>query len=101
MNHQDFIPEHYLPTFSSRPIELNLHRIPSLSNHFVYFNDDMYLSKDVQKRDFFIDGLPTDFCITSTINTSTKEDIGPHVKLNNIGVLNSNFVKKDQIKKIY
>lgn len=99
VNHRDYIPEKYLPTFSSRPIELNLHRIPGLAEHFVYFNDDMFLTNTVQKKDFFVDGLPTDFCITSTISTSTKDDIGPHVKLNNVGVLNSNFVKKDQMKK--
>ena len=27
VRHQDYIPEQYLPTFSSHPIELNLHRI--------------------------------------------------------------------------
>ena len=43
VRHEDFIPKEYLPTFSSICIELNLWRISGLSEHFVYFNDDMYL----------------------------------------------------------
>lgn len=58
--HSDFMPERYLPTFSSHAIELNLHRIKGLSEHFVYFNDDMFLVNPTNKRDFFEDGLPKD-----------------------------------------
>lgn len=50
-----------LPTFSSRPIERNLHRIPGLSEHFVYFNDDFFLCRDAQPEDFFADGRPRIF----------------------------------------
>ena len=45
VNHRDFIPEEYLPTFSSHAIELNMHRIPDLAEHFLYFNDDVYLDE--------------------------------------------------------
>ena len=34
VNHGDYIPKEYLPTFSSHTIELNLHRIAGLSEHF-------------------------------------------------------------------
>ena len=37
VKHSDFIPEAYLPTFSSDTIALNLHRIKGLSENFVYF----------------------------------------------------------------
>ena len=40
VRHEDYIPAEYLPTFSSHPIELNLHRIKGLSDRFVYFNDE-------------------------------------------------------------
>ena len=30
VNHKEFIPEKYLPTFNSHTIELNFHRIPCL-----------------------------------------------------------------------
>ena len=58
VNHRDFIPEEYLPTFSSHTIELNMHRIPDLAEHFLYFNDDVYLMKPSQPEDFFRDDLP-------------------------------------------
>ena len=43
VKHEDFIPKEYLPTFNSNSILINLHRIKSLSEHFIYFNDDMYV----------------------------------------------------------
>lgn len=43
VKHCDFIPEENLPLFNSRAIEVNLHRIPELSEKFVYFNDDFFI----------------------------------------------------------
>ncbi|MBR6170699.1 MAG: Stealth CR1 domain-containing protein [Bacteroidaceae bacterium] len=45
--------EHYLPTFNSLSIEAMLWRIPELSEHFVYFNDDFMICKKVNKDMFF------------------------------------------------
>lgn len=42
-----------LPTFNSMAIECHLHRIPNLSEHFIYFNDDMFLGRLVSPLDFF------------------------------------------------
>ena len=50
--------EEYLPTFNSRSIETRLYKIPNLSEHFIYFNDDMFLINPVTPTDFFIDGFP-------------------------------------------
>lgn len=47
VKHTDFIPQKYLPTFNSKTIELNLGRIDSLSEHFVYFNDDVFINAPV------------------------------------------------------
>lgn len=47
-----------LPTFSSRSIESNLHRIKGLAEKFIYLNDDMFLGQPMTPRDFFIDGKP-------------------------------------------
>lgn len=44
-----------LPTFNSRTLESMLWRIPDLSNHFIYFNDDFVLTKPVLSTDFFRD----------------------------------------------
>lgn len=46
-------PEARLPTFNSHAIEANLHRIDGLSEHFIYFNDDVFLSSPVTPDLFF------------------------------------------------
>lgn len=99
--HEDFIPKEYLPTFSSQPIELNLHRIKGLAERFAYFNDDMFLLQPVAPEMFFAgkEGLPTDFAITSTISTTTSGDMMPFIKLNCMTILNDHFDKKEQMKK--
>lgn len=50
--------EQYLPVFNCRPIETCLYKIPGLSEHFIYFNDDFFLINETKPTDFFIDGLP-------------------------------------------
>ena len=42
-----------LPTFNSSGIETQLHHIEGLSEHFVYFNDDMFLGQRARRDDFF------------------------------------------------
>jgi hypothetical protein len=42
-----------LPTFNSQAIESNLHRIPGLSEKFIYFNDDVLLRREVDESYFF------------------------------------------------
>ena len=42
-----------LPTFNSAAIEANLHRIPGLSACFIVFNDDIFLTKQVELS-FFV-----------------------------------------------
>ncbi len=58
VNHKDFIPSEWLPTFNVRPVDINLHRIASLSEHFVLFNDDTFLIKPVDPEFFFKKGNP-------------------------------------------
>lgn len=42
-----------LPVFNSHAIEANIHRIPDLSEHFIYFNDDMFIGRAVSPETFF------------------------------------------------
>lgn len=51
--HKDIIPEEFLPTFNSTTIELFLHRIPGLSEQFVYFNDDLIPVNPLAETDLF------------------------------------------------
>lgn len=97
INHDEFIPKEYLPTFSSHPIELNLHRIPELSEKFVYFNDDMFVVNKVKESDFFINDLPCDSAILSPAIQEDKFGIG-NVELNNMAIINTYFDKNKQIK---
>lgn len=54
VDHVDITPEGTrLPTFNSQAIEANLHRIEGLSEHFLYFNDDVFLSSPVSPDLFF------------------------------------------------
>lgn len=54
--HKDIIPEKILPTFNSTTIEMYLHKIPSLAEHFIYSNDDMFAVKSTEPADFFTPG---------------------------------------------
>ena len=48
----------YLPTFNCRSIETCIYRIPNLSEHFIYLNDDFFLINHTKAEDFFRNGLP-------------------------------------------
>lgn len=67
VKHTDFIPQEYLPTFNSNAIEINMHRIPGLSEHFVYFNDDVFLNRPTRPEDFFWNGEPNYSAIASPL----------------------------------
>lgn len=95
VKHTDFIPEEYLPVFSSNPIEWNLHRIDGLSEHFVYFNDDMFLIDKTVPEDFFMDGKPCDF---PNIGVLYSNGFFAHMLFNNMELLNRNFSMKDSIR---
>ena len=56
VTHKDIIPERFLPTFNSTTIEMFMHRIPGLSEEFLYFNDDMFPVMECRREDFFRDG---------------------------------------------
>ena len=56
--HKDIIPAKFLPTFNSTTIEMFLHRIPGLSEQFIYFNDDIFPLRPTSAEDFFPGGKP-------------------------------------------
>ena len=98
VNHKDFIPKEYLPTFSANPIELNLHRIKDLSEQFVFFNDDMFVINKVKSTDFFKNGKPRDMASLTPIISTGPLDI-TNICLNNMSIINSEFNKRKQIRK--
>lgn len=56
-----------LPTFNSQAIESRLHRIPGLSEHFLYLNDDVVLGRPVTPDMFFTPGGLTRFFPSSAL----------------------------------
>ena len=106
VNHKDYIPRQYLPTFSCRPIELNLHRISGLTEDFVYFNDDMFLLQPVSKELFFKQGLPCDSAILQPTVIDGVGANGEFLKpedyytsnVLNLVAINRNFDKNKSIK---
>ena len=98
VSHKDFIPEEFLPTFNSVVIERYMHRIPGLSDHFVYFNDDFYLLRPVTPERFFLNDLPRDFACFQ-YNPSWSQWY--KTLKNNIKIINRHFDKKDVIEKFH
>lgn len=89
VNHRDYIPEQYLPTFSSHAIEVNIHRIPDLAENFVYFNDDTFLIRKTRKKDFFKKGLPRGSAVLVPFRTMKGDWLT--APLNNVAVINDHF----------
>lgn len=56
--HKDIIPREYRPTFNSCCIEMFLKNIPGLAEHFIYSNDDLFITEPMKKTDFFRRGYP-------------------------------------------
>lgn len=99
VTHTDFIPAEYLPTFSSHTIELNLHRIPDLAEHFIYFNDDVYLAQPTVPTDFFKKGKPVDAAIYGVIKNSDDTNYMPYIMLNMMALINMEFDKRSVMKR--
>lgn len=92
VHHQEIIPSEYLPTFNSVVIERYMHRIPDLSEHFVYLNDDFYIINHITEERFFRNGLPCDIAVQD-YNPSWSQW---YVRIkNNIRLINRHFCKKE------
>ena len=89
VNHEEFIDHNNLPTFNSCSIEVNMNKIPGLSEQFVYFNDDMFLNKSVKPEDFFKNGKPCDSAVLTPVNPS--KDVASCIYYNCMKVVNSHF----------
>lgn len=97
VNHTDFIPSKYLPTFNSNTIELNMNRIKNLSQNFVYFNDDLIILNPCRKTDFFKNGLPCNTAIEAP--HIPCDEIINYANITNTEVINRYFNKRESIKK--
>ncbi|MBQ1306098.1 MAG: Stealth CR1 domain-containing protein [Erysipelotrichales bacterium] len=94
VRHKDYIPEEYLPTFNSNVIELFFHKIPGLSEQFVYFNDDMFLLGPMEETEFFADGKPADTLAWNAVSAKAENSMIEHIVLNDMEILEKHFDKK-------
>ncbi|MDR2621483.1 MAG: Stealth CR1 domain-containing protein [Dysgonamonadaceae bacterium] len=96
VHHEDYIPETFLPCFNSSLIEIYLHQIPGLSEHFVYFNDDFFLINRISENRFFTDGLPNDI---AAFRHNLGLSLWNKCLKNNIAIINRRFDKKEIMKR--
>lgn len=74
VHHDELMDPGNLPTFNSQAIETSLHKIPGLSEHFIYINDDFYAGKPMEISDFFsTNGKPIFFPGKKTHNWAVKQ----------------------------
>lgn len=97
VRHSDYIPKEFLPTFNANPIELNLHRIEGLAEEFVYFNDDMFILRPIEKERFFQHGKPCDMAV---LNAYGGDGISAIV-MNDLEIINRHFQQRRVIKKYW
>jgi len=98
VNHEDYIPKQFLPCFNSNVLEYYLHKIPDLSEHFVYFNDDVFIINKVEENRFFKNGLPCDiaaFRFNSGMSQWAK------MLNNNLKIINKYFDKKEVMSQFH
>lgn len=98
VNHEDYIPKQFLPTFNSTVIERYLHKISDLSNHFVYFNDDFFIINKLEQKRFFKNDLPCD--IAAFQYNPGWSQWYKRIK-NNLKIINKNFNKKEVLTQFY
>lgn len=99
VRHEEFIPQEYLPTFSSHTIEMNIHRIPDLAEHFVYFNDDMIILRELSPDKFFYKQLPCTYGGEVPIELIGNIGTWQHAAVNDLGIINAHFSKRESVAK--
>lgn len=96
VNHEDYIPKQFLPTFNSSMIEIYLHKIPDLAEHFVYFNDDFFIINHLKSDRFFTNGKPNDI---AAFRMNMGLTLWNKCLRNNIEIINRRFNKKEVLKR--
>lgn len=101
VRHEDYLPEDSLPLFNASAIEMSIHKIPGLSDHFVFFNDDMFLLHPVSPEMFFVKGLPCAEGSEIIIPPMGMMKAWFGMAMNDIGIINQHFDKKQAVKRYH
>ncbi|MFD8915325.1 stealth conserved region 3 domain-containing protein [Streptomyces sp. NPDC059575] len=90
-----FGDEGELPTYNSHAIESRLHHIEGLSEHFLYFNDDVFVARPIQPSLFFLGNGQSKFFMSSNAipmnDISEKDEFSRMAAKNNRRLLSSAF----------
>lgn len=100
VDHKDFIPAEYLPTFSANPIELNFHRIEGLSDKFIVFNDDFITTAPTSPEDFFVDGKPRDIFMEYPVMCGGKTPVFSSLLTNTYNLIGRHFERSEYKKRL-
>lgn len=99
VRHEDYIPNEFLPVFSSCVLEIYIDRIAGLADHFVYFNDDVFLLNNVKPEMFFADGIPCDMLALQPVVANRDNPVMSYIYLNTSLILSKYFDKRENMKK--
>ena len=98
IRHEDFIPREFLPTFQVNTIEMNLHRIPGLSENIIYFNDDTFPLQPIVEDYYYQDNMVCDEAIETPIIPVAFGEIAKYtwnMRALDISVINKHFDKRE------
>lgn len=87
VDHSEILPRENLPVFNSNAIEAGIYKIPGLSEHFLYANDDTFVNRPLKKSFFFEDGKPIVRVKPTELNTTSLY----HLQLSNAIELGEQF----------
>lgn len=96
---QEYLPKEICPCYNSNVLELYLHKLPGLSERFVYFNDDMFLLKAVAPEDFFQGDKVCDMVCFQPVIANPGNPVMPYIYLNNLQVLAKYFEKRKEVQR--
>lgn len=101
VRHDEYIPKEFLPTFNSNVIEMNYFRIKELSENFILFNDDLFITQPIPETYYFQNDLPCEEAVET--HFILKADKGMDLQMNyacvnNMVILNRNFDKRKVVR---
>lgn len=89
--------DHDVDVFNSHAIESRLHKIPGLTEKFVYFNDDFYIGRELEPDFFFPGGLPYGVNVPTIL---ADGDDRAHAMLNASGLINRHFTRREYWRQV-
>jgi hypothetical protein len=94
VSHKQIFPHKKdLPTFNACAIEMCFSNIPDLAEHFIYFNDDMFVLSPLKESRFFENGMPKDFLSLKILN---HDGIFSHILHSDMQIINNELTNKAQ-----